>query len=446
MKKLFLLMLIFTICSYAIFSRTNGVVLDSRTGLQWQDDYGDNGGLIKEASWGDSVEYCKDLILNDKNDWRLPNIKELRSIVDYTRAKPAINISYFFNTAYGISDDWYWSSTTVPESKTYAFNVKFRIGETDRTGKYSLYTYNVRCVRGGHIVYEPQKLTSGIPIFESVENKKFRYYKISAKEGQSITTILSNLSADIDLFVKVGSKPTLASYDCVSDTTSTVSESCAITLNSTQDVYIGVYGVESGIYTLNSIVAGGTDNILSSNVTVSGVVKEGEYSYYKIYAKSNQMVTALLDNLSADLDLYVKVGSKPTTGTYDCASYRSNTRGENCSISLNRNAYVYIGIFGFDFDSSTYNLKAIVQTDTDGDKIPDSRDTDDDNDGIPDSLEQANGLNPLNASDAQADFDNDGFANAIEISMGTNIRNASSKPIWIPIIMDDLMMFIPAKP
>ena len=84
--------------------------------------------------------------------------------------------------------------------------------------------------------------------------------------------------------------------------------------------------------------------------------------------------------------------------------------------------------------------------DTDHDGIGNSADTDDDNNGISDSLERAHGLNPLNPTDGQADFDNDGFTNAIEISAGTNIRNVRSKPIWTPIIMGDLMMFIPAKP
>ena len=93
----------------------------------------------------------------------------------------------------------------------------------------------------------------------------------------------------------------------------------------------------------------------------------------------------------------------------------------------------------FPYDSSEW-------LDTDHDGIGNNADTDDDNDGISDSLEIANGLNPLNASDAEADFDHDGFSNAIEISIGTNIRNARSKPIWTPIIMGNLMMFIPAKP
>jgi len=100
---------------------------------------------------------------------------------------------------------------------------------------------------------------------------------------------------------------------------------------------------------------------------------------------------------------------------------------------------------GVNNDVDTFPFNANESADTDNDGIGNNADTDDDNDGISDSLEMANGLNPLDPSDAQADFDNDGFSNAVEISVGTSIRNSSSKPIWTPIIMGDIVMFILAK-
>jgi hypothetical protein len=84
--------------------------------------------------------------------------------------------------------------------------------------------------------------------------------------------------------------------------------------------------------------------------------------------------------------------------------------------------------------------------DTDHDGIGNNADTDDDGDGIPDSVEKANRLNPLNASDAEQDLDRDGFSNLMEYQLGTNMRSASSHPAWTPIIMGDFMMFIPARP
>ena len=95
-------------------------------------------------------------------------------------------------------------------------------------------------------------------------------------------------------------------------------------------------------------------------------------------------------------------------------------------------------------DAFPRNPKEWLDTDHDG--IGNNADTDDDNDGISDSLERANGLNPLNASDAQADFDNDGFSNALEIAAGTSIRNRNNKPIWTPISMGNIITFLPVKP
>jgi len=94
-------------------------------------------------------------------------------------------------------------------------------------------------------------------------------------------------------------------------------------------------------------------------------------------------------------------------------------------------------------DAFPNNANESVDTDNDG--IGNNADTDDDNDGLSDVIEIANGLDPLNASDALADFDNDGFNNAVEISVGTNVHNASSKPIWAPVIMGDIITFVLVK-
>ena len=56
--------------------------------------------------------------------------------------------------------------------------------------------------------------------------------------------------------------------------------------------------------------------------------------------------------------------------------------------------------------------------DTDGDGTPNSVDEDDDNDGMPDDYETDNGLDPLDASDAQMDADSDGVSNVDEYSPG----------------------------
>jgi len=69
----------------------DGTVSDSATGLMWQK--ADDG---IRRNWEESLKYAEDLELVTYDNWRLPNAKELQSIVDYTRSpqttnSPAIN-------------------------------------------------------------------------------------------------------------------------------------------------------------------------------------------------------------------------------------------------------------------------------------------------------------------------------------------------------------------
>ena len=47
---------------------------------------------------------------------------------------------------------------------------------------------------------------------------------------------------------------------------------------------------------------------------------------------------------------------------------------------------------------------------------------------MPDDYETANGLNPLDATDAAGDLDGDGFTNLAEFEAGSNPQDASDTP------------------
>ncbi|HCF95444.1 MAG TPA: hypothetical protein DEW46_10310, partial [Verrucomicrobia bacterium] len=51
---------------------------------------------------------------------------------------------------------------------------------------------------------------------------------------------------------------------------------------------------------------------------------------------------------------------------------------------------------------------------------------DSDDDGLPDPYEEANGLNPYDASDAGADSDSDGLSNLEEFELGTDPQTADT--------------------
>ncbi len=94
----------------------NGTITDSATGLMWMQN--DNGtGIL----WKDALSYAEDFSFAGYSDWRLPDTKELQSIVDYTRS-PATSSSAAINPMFnctqitnegGVADyPWYWSNTT----------------------------------------------------------------------------------------------------------------------------------------------------------------------------------------------------------------------------------------------------------------------------------------------------------------------------------------------
>jgi hypothetical protein len=89
-------------------------VTDEATGLMWsQDDSGEG------MNWEDALAYAEDSTYAGYDDWRLPNIKELQSIADYSGAFPAMDTSVFNLTELtnikGQTDyPFYWSSTSNP--------------------------------------------------------------------------------------------------------------------------------------------------------------------------------------------------------------------------------------------------------------------------------------------------------------------------------------------
>ena len=139
---LFILLLTFhSIVSANRFTdNSDGTITDLKTSLEWQQQ-DDNSS----KPWLTALTYCEGLELGSKTDWRLPNVKELSSIVDYSNS-PTIDETAFPDT----DSVYYWTSTSI--DSTFALYVKFSGGSIfytykDIAGRSG--AYYVRCVRGG---------------------------------------------------------------------------------------------------------------------------------------------------------------------------------------------------------------------------------------------------------------------------------------------------------
>ncbi len=193
----------------------DGTVTDRATGLMWaQKDSG------RGMNWEDALEYAENLVYAGYDDWRLPDVKELEYIVDYSRSpdttgSPAIDPIYqttpIVNEAGKKDYPYYWTSTTHldgPDPGANAAYVAFgralgkmhgrimdvhgagaqrsdpKIGRaTSRGPQGDMIRVNnyVRCVRGGSVK---------IRTSEPSENKsKYPYnvkrYRGVSQEGQS---------------------------------------------------------------------------------------------------------------------------------------------------------------------------------------------------------------------------------------------------------------------
>ncbi len=110
------------------------IVIDSVTGLIWQKAYETN------KTWQQSLAYCESLSYGGQSDWRLPNKKELMSLVNYERCSPASDFP-------DITTNWFWSSSTNVFSTNYAWRVGFNNGAVGSTIMVS--SFYARCVREG---------------------------------------------------------------------------------------------------------------------------------------------------------------------------------------------------------------------------------------------------------------------------------------------------------
>ena len=105
-------------------------------GLVWQRTV-----PVASYNWQGAKDYCDGLNYGGSNDWRLPNIDELFSIVDKSRVEPAIDVNVFPNTP----NNFYWSSTRSAGSSSYAWYVSFGYGDAYASDVGDV--VRVRCVR-----------------------------------------------------------------------------------------------------------------------------------------------------------------------------------------------------------------------------------------------------------------------------------------------------------
>ena len=107
---------------------SDGTITDLATGLMWM-----KTDSSTTMNWEQALEYSENLVYAGYEDWRLPNAKELQSIVDYTRAPDAADPNYrsaAIDPIFDITEieSWCWTSTSHGDNLAFGVYVCFGQG------------------------------------------------------------------------------------------------------------------------------------------------------------------------------------------------------------------------------------------------------------------------------------------------------------------------------
>jgi hypothetical protein len=194
-------------------------------------------------------------------------------------------------------------------------------------------------------------LTNNVPVtaLSGALNSE-RYFKIDVPAGQQLSFKLSGGSGDADMYVRFGSRPTLTAYDCRPYVNGN-SETCTVnaTLAGTYYVLLRAYVA----YSNASLVASYTsptpngDPVLGNGIPVTGLSgATGSAKYWKITPGAGMSLRVTISGGTGDVDLYVRLGSRPTTSTFLCRPYL-NGNNETCTIPNTSTGDYYIMLRGY---------------------------------------------------------------------------------------------------
>jgi len=108
----------------------DGTISDLVTGLMWQQAA--NANLV---SWSDVIIYCEGLSLAGFNDWRVPNVNELSTLINFSRTNPALTPGFFQGLFYV-----FWTSTTYKGIPSMAWYVDIITGNVGYWPKFAICT------------------------------------------------------------------------------------------------------------------------------------------------------------------------------------------------------------------------------------------------------------------------------------------------------------------
>ena len=196
-------------------------VTDNLTGLMWV-----RSPDSVTRMWQQAIDYANGLSLCGYDYWRLPNRKEILSLIDFSQSFPALPLGHSF---LNVQSAYYWSSTSSAHLSDGGWTVYMGDGEGSGLDK-SYYTYYVWPVRSGQV-------------------------------GPSVHSIIGRVTEN-----DVG----------LSGVTLALSAATSATVSTASDGIYSLMGLADGAYVLTPSKTGYTFNPPSRDVTLSGMDVTGQ--------------------------------------------------------------------------------------------------------------------------------------------------------------------------
>ena len=322
--------------------RGDGTVYDQATCLQWQrsslDRTGD--GVPDPMTLSQAVDAAEQLSLGGYDDWRLPNIHELRSILDYSRSIPPINTDIFTDNMSG----WYRTTTSRPDSTSWDLVINFDSGNggdasgaddwVSRTASsFSGHGFYARAVRG---------VECGMP------EASFQFATISNQTvGMPFTITISTRNADGSL------KSDFNETVYLSDATGTLSRGSVQFVNGTWSGQVVVNsGYANDTITASSLnmtsnsnsfaVSGSCNNNVSGSVFTNSLTSLANAD---VILKFNGVIVATTDtDMQGNFSFPIQPCGKYTIGAnwQDIHSTWYSSEEKTIDLSSNVNTYLFV--------------------------------------------------------------------------------------------------------
>lgn len=296
---------------------SDGTVTHNKTGLMWKRcaeattelwDGVTCNGTGNTYTWSAALIKAKDNGFAGYTDWRLPNKKELESIVETCGENPAINKSYFLSTP----SEYFWSST----SYAYDPNGGWRVGFSNGIQNYQSKTlpFRVRLVRGGPVSDSFDLLNS-----DTTPDA----FSFTAQNGVALSTLRTSNSITVaginpSAVISVSGGAYAINGGAYTTLTGTVGNGNSVTLQQTSSA-------SYGILTTTTLTIGG----VSANFEVTTLIAPTPPS-----APQNVAGTAGPKRISLVFGAPLSTGTLAGGGAATISSYNANCGSQNRSGSV----------------------------------------------------------------------------------------------------------------